>query len=83
MLIISIKYEIYEERIFNMVYRYYSTLRPASNETYPRSESVIKIKNFDCRKMVGSILRFAYGYIDYSELLTEEEIEKYGLVREY
>lgn len=66
-----------------MTYRYYSTLHPISNGTYPKNKSITNIYNFDCRKMVGSILKFAYGYIEYSEPLAKEESEKYGLIREY
>ena len=67
-----------------MRYRYYSIMRPVSVGTYPKSGcgKVIEIKNFDRREMVDSIGRMAWGYIEYSEPLTEKELSDYELVAE-
>lgn len=65
-----------------MKYRYFSTMRPVSIGTYPNNGKVVEIHNFDSRKMVSKIQREAWGYIDYSEPLTEKEALSYDLVAE-
>lgn len=65
-----------------MKYRYFSTMRPVSIGTYPNNGKVVEIHNFDSREMVKSIGREAWGYVDYSEPLTEKEISSYELVAE-
>lgn len=65
-----------------MKYRYFSTMRPVSIGTYPNNGKVVEIHNFDTRQMVKSIGREAWGYIDYSEPLTEKQISDYELVAE-
>ncbi len=65
-----------------MKYRYFSTMRPVSIGTYPNNGKVVEIHNFDSRKMIPKIQREAWGYIDYSEPLTEKEALSYELVAE-
>lgn len=59
--------------------RYYSILRPISPGSFPR-DGVIEIVNFNRREHVPDIGRAAWGYIDYSRVLTEREAADYDLM---
>lgn len=65
-----------------MRYRYYSFHRPVSVETYPRpaGNKVMAIRNFDDVEYVPEIGRTAFGYLEYSEKLREEDAEEYELM---
>ena len=65
-----------------MIYRYFSPLRPISPGTFPNTEMLIKIHNYDSRKFVENIGREAWGYADYSEPLTKGQINDYELIEE-
>ncbi len=60
--------------------RYYSTQRPIAPGTFPKKEQVVKIENFDKRIFCQEIGREAWGFIEYSLALTEEEANAYELV---
>lgn len=61
------------------MYRYYSILRPVGIGTFPKKDCKINIHNFYQREYVPSIDREAWGYIEYEEPLTEEEMRCYDL----
>lgn len=67
-----------------MAYRYYSTQRPVAPGTFPRPEhaKVIRIKNFDTKTMVDEIGRKAWGFVEYSDPLTDKQISDYELTPE-
>jgi hypothetical protein len=65
-----------------MIYRYFSPLRPISPGTFPNTETLIKIHNYDSRKFVENIGCEVWGYIDYSEPLTKGQINDYELIEE-
>lgn len=59
--------------------RYYSTMRPVTPGSYPKSGTVEAIHNFDKKTFCKEIGREAWGYIDYEEALTKEQAEAYEL----
>lgn len=61
--------------------RYYSTYRPVGPGTYPRKDGRETIHNFDNKTYCKEIGREAWGYIDYPEPLTDEEISEYELMQ--
>ena len=63
------------------VYRYYSTERPVSLGTYPktRGNMPINIKNFEKRLYVPEVKHEAYGYLEYEHELTDKQIDAYEL----
>lgn len=65
-----------------MSYRYYSTQRPVMPGGFPKPQgsTVLEIKNFDVRTFCTEIGREAWGYIEYSDPLTEHEAASYELV---
>ena len=62
--------------------RYYSTQRPVQPGGYPKKKTVVDIQNFDQRLFCEAIGMDAWGYIDYSEALSEKEVADYELVPE-
>lgn len=60
--------------------RYYSIQRPVGPGTYPRKDGVI-IHNFCDKTYCKEIGREAWGYIDYTEPLTEKEMSTYELMQ--
>lgn len=60
--------------------RYYSKLRPVSLNTYPKNENYIGHRNFDDRKFCDDIQDYAWGYVEYSQPLSKEEIDGYDLI---
>lgn len=60
--------------------KYYSTQRPIAPRTFLKKEQVIKIENFDKKIFCPEIGREAWGFIEYSVALTEEEASAYELV---
>lgn len=62
--------------------RYFSIRRPIGPGTFPKSQPVRQIVNFDRREYVTAIEQEAWGYIDFGGELDEEEAYRYELVRE-
>lgn len=60
--------------------RYYSVMRPVTPGSYPKRDKVKQIVNFDSRQFCEDIGREAWGYIEYSEALSDAEIYEYELV---
>lgn len=60
--------------------RYYSTQRPIVPGSYPAPEWVDCIINFPDRIFCSEIRREAWGYIDYRQPLTTQQIEDYELL---
>lgn len=62
------------------MYRYYSKYRPVSIGTYPKNDSYVGHINFNERKWFDDVNEYAWGYLEYSEPLTPEEIINYDLI---
>lgn len=62
-----------------MMKRYYSIMRPVSIGTYPKNGAE-EIVNFDHRQFCPEINHEAWGYIEYSRELSEEEVADYELM---
>lgn len=64
--------------------RYYSTERPVSLGTYPKSKDnkITEIFNYDDKTYIEEIGREAWGYIDYLYPLSNSDIINYELVAE-
>lgn len=60
--------------------RYYSTQRPVAPGTFPNTQQVKDVVNFDRRQFVQEINREAWGYIEYAGPLTEKQAADYELV---
>ena len=63
--------------------RYFSIRRPIGPGTFPKSQPVRQIVNYDRREYVTAIEQEAWGYIDFGGALDEEEACRYELVREW
>ena len=63
-----------------MAYRYYSKLRPISYNTYPKNDNYIGFKNFDDRTFCEDVKDWAWGYVEYSERLSDRDIFAYDLI---
>lgn len=63
-----------------MRYRYWLTLRPAMPGTVP-SRNLKKIENFDSRTYNEEAGREVWGYVEYSEPLTDKQIFDYELIK--
>lgn len=64
----------------NGKYRYYSTQRPISPGTYPNGENKpVSIENFDERQLVENGQLQAWGYLEYTEPLSQKEMKDYEL----
>lgn len=61
--------------------RYYSTHRPCGPGTFPQKDGRETIVNFDEKAYCEEINQEAWGYIDYPEALTEQEVEEYELTQ--
>lgn len=59
--------------------RYYSTQRPVMPGCFPKKTAVEKIENFDTKTYCEEIGKEAWGYIEYRESLTKEEVDAYEL----
>ena len=60
--------------------RYYSKLRPVSIGTFPNNGKYVSHHNFDYRKFCDDIQDYAWGYVEYSDPLSEKELNMYDLV---
>ena len=65
-----------------MSVKYYSTQRPVVMGSYPNNGNVEEINNFDEKTYCESIDREAYGYVEYSEPLTDAEAKSYELTKD-
>lgn len=63
-----------------MRYRYWLTLRPAMPGTVP-TKNLECIENFDSRAYSEEAGREVWGYVEYSELLTDKQVAEYELVK--
>lgn len=66
---------------YKTIYRYYSTQRPVSPGTFPEppGNSPINITNFKEKTHIDSIIREAWGCIDYEKPLSEKDAQEYEL----
>ena len=64
----------------NEMYRYYSIMRPCGPWTFPQKDGRETVVNFDGKIYCEEIGRVAWGYIEYPEPLTEQEVKNYELV---
>lgn len=64
-----------------MLYTYYLTNRPPDIGTYPKKETLASMEAFDKREYVQSIERYAWGWVSYTEPLTDKEVKDYELVQ--
>lgn len=60
--------------------RYYSPHRPVVPGTYPKSQRVVNIVNFDAPEFIEEIGRCAWGYIDYAVTLAPHDAKQYELL---
>ena len=62
--------------------RYYSTQRPVTPGSFPKPQGnrVLDIVNYDTRTFCADINQDAWGYIEYSTPLTEQQAASYELV---
>jgi hypothetical protein len=63
-----------------MRHRYWLTLRPAMPGTVP-TKNLEHIENYDRRVFDESAGREVWGYVEYSEPLTEDQMFDYDLVK--
>lgn len=65
-----------------MAYRYYSTRRPLMVGGIPSTESVTEIVNFESgRTYCEEIDNKAWGYIEYTAPLDQQQVSDYELVQ--
>ena len=62
-----------------MSYKYWLPLRPAMPGSVP-SKNLKNIENFDERTYNEKAGREVWGYVEYSEPLTDEQVEAYELI---
>lgn len=62
--------------------KYYSTQRPLMPGSFPNKADVKDIQNFDMKIFCKEIGRDAWGYVEYEQELTKEEVEEYELIPE-
>lgn len=59
--------------------RYYATQRPIMPGAIPRRSDITDIVNFDRRTFCPEIGRMAWGYVEFTNPLTQKEIDDYEL----
>ena len=64
-----------------MTYRYYTVMRPPMIGAIPK-ENIFMIEAYDELRFIKCIGREAWGCVEYSVKLTEDEIDQYELVPE-
>lgn len=62
------------------MYRYYSTQRPITPGSYPKQNGKEIIENYEARRYIVVIGRFAWGHIEYEYPLTEKQASDYELI---
>lgn len=63
-----------------MSYRYHATMRPPAPGTVPMTPQPIRVRDFGRREDTGHGFA-AWGYVEYPEPLTGEQVERYKLRR--
>lgn len=62
-----------------MRYRYYLLLRPAMPGAMP-TKNLDRIKNFDRRQFDEAAGREVWGYVEYTEPLSDKDVRDYDLM---
>lgn len=62
-----------------MEYRYWMSCRTAVLGTIP-IKNLVEIKDYDYSRYNDDVGEYVWGYVVYSEPLTEQEIARYGLM---
>lgn len=62
--------------------KYYSVERPITPGSFPKKDLVQNICNFDQKTFCEEIGVEAWGYVEYSEALSEKEASEYELILE-
>ena len=62
------------------LYRYYCPMRPVAPGAVPRAREIIDFKHFVDRQYIPEIGREAWGWMEYSEPLSDTEIAEYELI---
>ena len=60
--------------------RAYGYNRPLGMGTYPKGHEVADIVNFPCKQWVEEVSRSCFGYVEYTDDVPTEELERYELV---
>ena len=63
------------------IYRYYLPFRPPMPGTVPNSSRVAAVEDFGGKKSVPGVGE-AWGYVEYEQQLTDEQIKSYELIEE-
>lgn len=71
----NVKYNAYELP----VYRYYCLSRPVDIGTIP-NKNFVSVSNYDEKQYVEEIGRYAWGYVEYDEKLTDDVVKEYELM---
>ena len=61
--------------------KYYSIYRPVMPGTFPKTQMVNEIHNFDYRQYCPEIGREAWGWIEYESEISEKDATNYELVK--
>lgn len=69
--------------VLSAPFRYYSTERPLMPGGFPKKNKVTNVVNFDDLTHCEAIDMNAWGYIEYSEPLTDKEEDDYQLTRDF
>lgn len=62
------------------MYRYYCIMRPPAPGAIPKG--ALKVKEYSDRKYIAEIDRMAWGWVEYGEALSCDDVHKYELVAE-
>lgn len=62
-------------------YRYYCIMRPPMIGGVPHSRTLQDAMCYDERRYIPEIDRAAWGWVEYAEPLTPQEVEDYELIR--
>lgn len=62
------------------MYRYYCIMRPPMIGGVPHSRTLQDAMCFDKRRYIPEIDRMAWGWMEYAEPLTPQEVEDYELI---
>lgn len=60
-----------------VVYRYYTKNRPPAPGAVPMLDTLLDVNPWPCKRREGDFS--AWGYVEYSEPLTEAQIDQYEL----
>ena len=62
------------------MYRYYCVMRPPAPGAIPRSRKMGNVEAFCERRYIPEIDRMAWGWVEYMEELTMQEVDCYELI---